>query len=93
MNFDPEIHNFYEHLVLQEIHEMELDITHDEEYLADLCCLTLNQLPPFYIRHEVDCCASITDVRRIEMENKVAEALTKATHWLKNDRRKTNERT
>ena len=63
------------------------DITHDDEYLADLCCLALNQLPPLYIRSEVDLYSYITDVRRIEMENKVADALTKAYEWLKNDQR------
>ena len=55
--------------------------------VLDLCCLALNQLPPLYIRSEVDLYSYITDVRRIEMENKVADALTKAYEWLKNDQR------
>ena len=87
MKLDPEIHNFYEHLVLQEIHEMELDGIHDDDYLADLCCLALNQLPALYIRHDVDLYSNITDTRRIEMENKVSDAITKAVGWLKQDKR------
>ncbi len=54
MKLDDDIHNYYEHLVLQRVTELGLDSTKSPDYLADLCCLALNQVPPRYIRYEVD---------------------------------------
>ena len=53
MKLTDDIHNFYENLVVEHITALKLDET-DQEYTSDLICLTLNQLPPRYIRHEVD---------------------------------------
>ena len=46
--------------------------------LADLCCLTLNQLPSHYIRHNVDMIYFTPDAERTEMEQKVIAALRQA---------------
>ena len=54
MKLDDDIHNYYEHLVLERITQLGLDQTKSTDYLADLCCLALNQVPPRYIRYEVD---------------------------------------
>jgi hypothetical protein len=78
MILDTDIHNFYEHLVLKEIEKQGLDQTLTSHQLADLCCLTLNQLPSHYIRHNVDMIYFTSDAQRTEMEQKVTEALSQA---------------
>lgn len=75
MILDTDIHNFYEHLVLNEIERQGLDQRLNAHQLADLCCLTLNQLPAHYIRHEVDMLYFTPDAKRIEMEQKVVASL------------------
>ncbi|WP_421187546.1 late competence development ComFB family protein [Aeromonas sanarellii] len=75
MILDTDIHNFYEHLVLKEIEKQGLSQTLTPHQLADLCCLTLNQLPSHYIRHDVDMIYFTTDAERAEMEQKVIASL------------------
>ncbi|MEG0010310.1 late competence development ComFB family protein [Aeromonas lusitana] len=75
MILDTDIHNFYEHLVLKEIEKQGLGQTLSSHQLADLCCLTLNQLPSHYIRHNVDMIYFTTETERTEMEQKVMAAL------------------
>ncbi|WP_166507331.1 late competence development ComFB family protein [Aeromonas salmonicida] len=53
MILDTDIHNFYEHLVLKEIERQGLNLTLNANQMADLCCLTLNQLPSHYIQGEI----------------------------------------
>ena len=40
-----EVHNYYETLVAHYIDGLELTRTKDQDYLTDLYCLALNQLP------------------------------------------------
>ncbi|CAD5285121.1 conserved hypothetical protein [Alteromonas sp. 38] len=54
MKLDDEIHNYYEHLILELPTELGLNSTKSSDCLADLCCLVLNQEPPRYIRYEGD---------------------------------------
>lgn len=78
MILDTDIHNFYEHLVLKEIEKQGLARTLTPYQLADLCCLTLNQLPSHYIRHDVDMIYFTTDAERSEMEKRVIASLRQA---------------
>lgn len=80
-----EIHNYYEDLVENYIDALELKTTRDEDYLADLYCLALNQLPVHYIRHGVDMYFYMSDEKRQEMEEKVIYAVTAAISWLDNE--------
>ncbi|GGD56296.1 late competence development ComFB family protein [Lacimicrobium alkaliphilum] len=82
MKLDDDIHNYYEHLVLEKIEQMGLDKTENQDYLADLCCLTLNQVPPRYIRYEVDMAFYVSPNERHQMEMNVASALSKAKEFL-----------
>ncbi|XEI33507.1 late competence development ComFB family protein [Aeromonas veronii] len=75
MILDTDIHNFYEHLVLKEIEKQGLQQKLNSDQMADLCCLTLNQLPAHYIRHNVDMIYFLTDAKRTEMEKNVIESL------------------
>jgi Late competence development protein ComFB len=82
---DTDIHNFYEHLVLKEIEQQGLQQTLTSDQMADLCCLTLNQLPAHYIRHSVDMLYFLTDAKRTEMERLVVDSLTLAQQKIKQD--------
>lgn len=82
MKLDDDIHNYYEHLVLDRITEMKIAGEKDENYIADLCCLALNQLPPRYIRYEVDMSFYLAQNERQQMEMNTLEAINKAVKFL-----------
>ena len=85
-----DIHNYYEDLVQHYIHALELDRTRDADFLADLYCLVLNQLPAHYIRYGVDMIYFTSDEKRQEMEEKVNFAVTSAISWLDNENHRRN---
>jgi len=87
-----EIHNYYESLVEQYVRALELDRTRDSDYLADLYCLVLNQLPAHYIRYGVDMIYFTSDEKRQEMEEKVIYAVSSAISWLDNDANRRSNR-
>ena len=87
-----DIHNYYEDLVQHYIRALELDRTRDADYLADLYCLVLNQLPAHYIRYTVDMAYFTTDEKRHEMEEKVIYAVTSAISWLDNEEHRRDHR-
>ncbi|MBP8226989.1 MAG: late competence development ComFB family protein [Pararheinheimera sp.] len=89
MKLDDDIHNYYEKLLLDHLVELRLDDQYDTEYLADLCCIVLNQLPPKYIRYEVDMAFYLPQTERFEMVMKVREAVSKAKAFLDTQRDKT----
>ena len=82
MKLDDDIHNYYEHLVLERIEKLELDKTKESSFLADLCCLSLNQVPPRYIRYEVDMAFYLPQNERQQMEMNVVNAVDKALAYL-----------
>ena len=91
MKLDDDIHNYYEHLVLQRLSELELDKSKSADYLADVCCLALNQVPPRYIRFEVDMAFYLPQSERQQMEMNVESAVEKAMRYL--DQAKTKRTT
>lgn len=78
MRLSPEIHNFYEQLVGKAIQRQGLAQRLSESELADLGCLTLNQLPAHYIRHDVDMFYFLDQARREAMAQEVDLALANA---------------
>jgi hypothetical protein len=86
MKLDDDIHNYYEKLLLDHIVELELDSSRSSEYLADLCCISLNLLPPRYIRYEVDMSFYLPQSERFEMQMKVKEAVSRAQQFLDNNK-------
>lgn len=82
MKLDNDIHNFYEHIVLEHLGLMGMDKTKDADYIADLSCIVLNQLPPRYIRYQVDMAFYLPQHERIEMEIKVKETIERAVSYL-----------
>ena len=83
MRISDDIHNYYEKLVLQHFNTLKLDEKHDTDYIADLTCVVLNQLPPRYIRHEVDMAFYLPASERFEMESNVKVAISKALEFMK----------
>lgn len=82
MKLDDDIHNYYEHLILERIESLGINKTKDTNYIADLCCLALNQVPPRYIRYEVDMAFYLPQNERQQMEMNVVNAVSKAITFL-----------
>lgn len=82
MKIDNDIHNYYEHLVSDKIDELGIPKQKGADYLADLFCLSLNQLPTRYIRHEVDMAFYLPGSERLEMSMNVENAVKRAVEYL-----------
>lgn len=83
MNFET-IHNYYEALVEARImdtlaHEPELD----QDFLQDVACLALNQLPARYVRSDMDMALFLTTREREKMQRRVSEAVLQAAEQLR----------
>ncbi|MFT4732030.1 MAG: hypothetical protein ACI89W_001048 [Gammaproteobacteria bacterium] len=83
MKLDNDIHNYYEHLVLEKIEGLGFYRSQTADFIADLTCLVLNQLPPRYIRYEVDMAFFLPISERTQMEMNVSLALSTASEYLK----------
>lgn len=83
MKISDDIHNYYEKLVSQHFTALKLEEKYDGEFIADLICVVLNQLPTRYIRHEVDMAFYLPASERFEMENNVKVAVAKALEFMK----------
>lgn len=85
---DAEIRNYYEILLDQTVTERKLREKFDDDQLADLFCLTLNQLPCRYFRHRVDLSAYASMDELIAMQKNVDQALERAQEYIENHPRK-----
>ena len=82
MKISDDIHNYYEKIVMQHFIAAKLDEKYDVNFMADLTCVVLNQLPTRYIRHEVDMAFYLPASERFEMESKVKEVIAKALEFM-----------
>jgi len=76
------IHNYYEHLVLEEIHHISERSQTDSEFFADCACVALNHLPPRYIRHDVDMTFFMSREDQEEINKKVRDAAKSAVEYV-----------
>ena len=87
MAFD-NINNYFEKLVFDEIqnklHANKLD--NDEDYLADIACVALNQLPSRYVRHNVDMVFYMTLEEREQNKVVVEDAVLMAIDYVNKHR-------
>ena len=90
MKISDDIHNYYEKLVMQHFLLSKFDEKYDEDFIADLTCVVLNQLPTRYIRHEVDMAFYLPASERFEMETKVKKAISKSIEFMKEHRATNN---
>lgn len=84
MRISNDIHNYYENLVVAHFSVLKLEEKYDDDFIADLTCVVLNQLPTRYIRHEVDMAFYLPASERFDMESKVKEAVSKALDFMEN---------
>lgn len=78
-----EFRNYYEVLLLEILRDEGLMEELPEDYLADLCCVTLNQLPVRYIRHLVDT-YFFEDYNELkQMKTEISTALERSRAFLK----------
>ncbi|GGB64133.1 late competence development ComFB family protein [Shewanella inventionis] len=78
-----DIRNYYEVLLMEILRDEGLMEELPEEYLADLCCVTLNQLPVRYIRHLVDTYFFENYQELHTMKTEIYDALEKSRQFLK----------
>ncbi|MGV2873362.1 late competence development ComFB family protein [Colwellia sp. E150_009] len=90
MKLSDDIHNYYEKLVMQHFTLSKFNEKYDEDFIADLICIVLNQLPTRYIRHEVDMAFYLPASERFEMETKVKKAVDKALEFMRAHRAENN---
>ena len=77
------VHNYYERVVFQEIVQQSQRVRNgDRDFLADVACVTLNRLPPRYIRHDVDMTFFMSPQDMQEIEDKVTKAVSEAIHYV-----------
>ena len=83
MAFD-NIHNYYEQLVLQRLSDMvQADfIDSDQNFLEDVACVALNQLPARYVRYDIDMVYYLTIKEREQMEYDVHKAVAAAVEFV-----------
>ena len=83
MAFD-NIHNYFEKLVFDVIQDKlssnELD--DDEDFLGDIACVALNQLPSRYVRHNVDMVFYMTAEEREQNQIVVEDAVVMAIDYV-----------
>jgi len=87
MAFD-NINNYFEKLVFNALQEKlnQGDIDNDEDYLGDIACVALNQLPARYVRHNVDMVFYMTIEEREQNEVVVEDAVATAIEYVNKHR-------
>jgi hypothetical protein len=83
MNISDDIHNYNEKLVLEHFANSKFAVLYSADFIDDLFCIVLNQIPPRYIRHEVDMSFYMPNTERIEINNKIEAATAKGLALLK----------
>jgi len=87
MHFDS-VRNYYEKLVCERVAHVVGRKVVDNDYLEDVACVTLNHLPPRYIRHEVDMIFYLSPIEREEMVQKVDDAIVDAVTFIKENKKR-----
>ncbi|MEI6893326.1 MAG: late competence development ComFB family protein [Colwellia sp.] len=82
MKISDDIHNYYKKLVEEYVITTKLRQKYDEDFIADLICVALNNLPTRYIRHEVDMAFFLPPSELFDMESKVKKAMAKAIKFI-----------
>lgn len=87
MSFET-IHNYYEQLVLERINELTANTlsNENEDFLCDVACVTLNQLPSRYVRHNVDMVFYMPVQEREHIQLEVVDAVNNAIDYVNSHR-------
>ncbi len=76
------IHNYYEGMVFETLQKKLPQRYGGNDYTADIACVALNNLPPRYIRHDVDMAFYLSPNERQEMLDKVEHAVDNAIDFV-----------
>jgi len=87
MSFD-NIHNYFEKLVCDVIQDQlnKNELDDDEDFLGDVACVALNQLPSRYVRHNVDMIFYMTIEEREQNQIVVEDAVDMAIDYVNKHR-------
>lgn len=82
------IHNYYERLVTDRIKELVTDkrIDGDIDFVEDIACVALNQLPARYVRYNVDMVFYMTPNEQAQIEKEVFNAVDMAVEYVSRHR-------
>ena len=85
MSFES-VHNYYEQMVLDRISELTTSTltNENEDFLCDVACVALNQLPSRYIRHNVDTVFYMPVQERDHIQKEVFDTVDRAVDYVKN---------
>lgn len=87
MSINSQITNFYEQLVVDELQSRDEAQPKDDNELADIACVALNNLPARYYRFSVDMAFYLSSQEHRQMEQAVAEAVSHALEFVREHRR------
>jgi len=84
-----QVHNFYERMVIDYVMTRIASTAakRDDDFLEDVVCVALNNLPPRYVRYRVDAAFYLTTAQRDDIEHRVATAVDEAVAFVENRRR------
>ena len=87
MAFDS-VNNYFERLVFDVIRDKlsKNELEDNEDFLGDIACVALNQLPSRYVRHNVDMVFYMTSEEREQNEVVVEDAVIMAIDYVKKHR-------
>ena len=91
MSYD-NLHNYYEQLVFTRLSEMVQAefIASEPDFLEDVACVALNNLPSRYVRYDVDMAFYLTPVDRERIDLEVRNAVSMAVDYVLQHRRRAN---
>lgn len=87
------VHNYYEHLVIEQLKTSSDRAKNDGDFLADVACVALNRLPPRYVRYDVDMTFFMTPLELEEMSHKISEAVNEAIEYVESREEDVSEKT
>jgi|TARA_Y100000310_G_scaffold70159_1_gene65750 predicted 3-demethylubiquinone-9 3-methyltransferase (glyoxalase superfamily) len=81
---DDSFHNYYERVVLEHLVDVARgDPTLTDDTLADVACIALNNLPPRYVRFDVDMSFFLSAQDREEITRKTEAAVSYAIDFVR----------
>ena len=87
MQLNMEVHNYMETLVGQVLAQEPYVSHYNNDQLADLACLALNQIRPVYIRFDIDFLSSLPEERLVVLKQRAIAAVEAAEPRIIDDRR------
>ena len=72
------VHNYYETQLKGMLGSEPRLAGKNQDYIEDVICLTLNQLPAFYVRFDVDTAAYMSEDKILRVKERLSSALNEA---------------